>query len=60
VAGRECRVASEYFAISGDVHLILGHVNPRDYDCGTPDGKLRRWIRRAGVWPVLFARMQKC
>jgi len=40
VAGRECRVASEYFAISGDVHLILGHVNPRDYDCGTPDGKL--------------------
>ena len=39
VAGRNCRVASEYFAISGDVHLILGHLRPEDYTCSTPDGR---------------------
>ncbi len=39
VAGRECRVSSEYFAISGDVHLILGHIDSEDYDCSTPDGQ---------------------
>jgi (4-(4-[2-(gamma-L-glutamylamino)ethyl]phenoxymethyl)furan-2-yl)methanamine synthase len=39
VAGRSCRVASEYFAISGDVHLILGNLAPQDYTCGTPDGQ---------------------
>jgi probable H4MPT-linked C1 transfer pathway protein len=39
VAGRPCRVASEYFAISGDVHLILGHIEPKDYTCATPDGQ---------------------
>ena len=38
VAGRFCRVASEYFAIAGDVHLILGHLVPQDYTCTTPDG----------------------
>jgi probable H4MPT-linked C1 transfer pathway protein len=39
VAGRRCRVASEYFAVSGDVHLVLGHLRPQDYTCGTPDGQ---------------------
>jgi (4-(4-[2-(gamma-L-glutamylamino)ethyl]phenoxymethyl)furan-2-yl)methanamine synthase len=39
VAGRCCRVASEYFAVSGDVHLILGHLRPQDYTCATPDGQ---------------------
>jgi len=39
VGGRFCRVASEYFAISGDVHLILGHLKPQDYTCPTPDGR---------------------
>lgn len=39
VQGRLCRVASEYFAISGDVHLILGHISPDDYQCPTPDGR---------------------
>ena len=39
VAGRPCRVASEYFAISGDVHLILGNLKPQDYTCTTPDGR---------------------
>ncbi|MER3515209.1 MAG: H4MPT-linked C1 transfer pathway protein, partial [Chloroflexota bacterium] len=39
VRGRFCRVASKYFAISGDVHLILGHVRPEEYTCPTPDGR---------------------
>jgi (4-(4-[2-(gamma-L-glutamylamino)ethyl]phenoxymethyl)furan-2-yl)methanamine synthase len=39
VAGRTCRVASEYFAVSGDVHLILGNLRPEEYTCGTPDGQ---------------------
>jgi (4-(4-[2-(gamma-L-glutamylamino)ethyl]phenoxymethyl)furan-2-yl)methanamine synthase len=39
VSGRFCRVASEYFAVSGDVHLILGHLQPQDYTSTTPDGQ---------------------
>ena len=39
VAGSGCGVASEYFAVSGDVHLILGHLRPQDYTCATPDGQ---------------------
>jgi probable H4MPT-linked C1 transfer pathway protein len=39
VRGRKCRVASEYFAISADVHLILGNLGPQDYSCTTPDGR---------------------
>jgi (4-(4-[2-(gamma-L-glutamylamino)ethyl]phenoxymethyl)furan-2-yl)methanamine synthase len=39
VAGRYCRVASEYFAVSGDIHLILGYLSPQDYTCTTPDGR---------------------
>jgi (4-(4-[2-(gamma-L-glutamylamino)ethyl]phenoxymethyl)furan-2-yl)methanamine synthase len=39
VRGRMCRVASEYFAISGDIHLILGHLQPQEYTCTTPDGQ---------------------
>ncbi|HZB78110.1 MAG TPA: hydantoinase/oxoprolinase family protein [Solirubrobacteraceae bacterium] len=34
-----CPVASELFAISADVHLILGHLAPGDYTCATPDGR---------------------
>jgi probable H4MPT-linked C1 transfer pathway protein len=34
-----CPVASEYFAISGDVHIVLGHLSPDAYDCPTPDGR---------------------
>lgn len=40
VQGRICCVASEYFAVSGDVHLILGNLNPGDYTCPTPDGRM--------------------
>jgi probable H4MPT-linked C1 transfer pathway protein len=39
VRGAWCPVASEYFAISGDVHLVLGHLDPGAYDCPTPDGR---------------------
>jgi len=39
VGGRLCPVSSEYFAISGDVHLILGNLRPEDYTCPTPDGR---------------------
>ena len=37
--GRWCPVASELFAISADVHLILGHLAPEAYTCPTPDGR---------------------
>ncbi|MEJ2244711.1 MAG: hydantoinase/oxoprolinase family protein [Acidobacteriota bacterium] len=39
VAGRSCRVSSEYFAVSGDVHLILGYLEPQDYTCPAPDNR---------------------
>jgi probable H4MPT-linked C1 transfer pathway protein len=39
VRGRSCRVASEYFTVSGDVHLILGYLKPDDYTCATPDNR---------------------
>ena len=39
VRGRWCPVASELFAISGDAHLILGHLAPEAYTCPTPDGR---------------------
>jgi len=39
VRGRWCPVASELFAISADVHLVLGHLTPGAYTCPTPDGR---------------------
>jgi (4-(4-[2-(gamma-L-glutamylamino)ethyl]phenoxymethyl)furan-2-yl)methanamine synthase len=39
VRGRWCPVASAQFAISADVHLILGHLSPEAYTCPTPDGR---------------------
>jgi probable H4MPT-linked C1 transfer pathway protein len=39
VRGRWCPVASELFAISADVHLILGHLAPEAYTGPTPDGR---------------------
>ena len=39
VRGAWCPVSSEYFAISADVHLVLGHLAPEAYDCPTPDGR---------------------
>ena len=39
VRGGWCPVSSEYFAISADVHLVLGHLAAEAYDCPTPDGR---------------------
>jgi (4-(4-[2-(gamma-L-glutamylamino)ethyl]phenoxymethyl)furan-2-yl)methanamine synthase len=39
VRGEWCPVSSEYFAVSGDIHLVLGHLEPEAYDCPTPDGR---------------------
>jgi (4-(4-[2-(gamma-L-glutamylamino)ethyl]phenoxymethyl)furan-2-yl)methanamine synthase len=39
VRGDLCPVASECFAISADVHLVLGDLTPDAYDCPTPDGR---------------------
>jgi probable H4MPT-linked C1 transfer pathway protein len=39
VAGKTCSVSSEYFAISGDVHIILGNLDSSGYNCTTPDGR---------------------
>ena len=39
VRGSWCPVSSEYFAISADVHLVLGHLAQEAYDCPTPDGR---------------------
>jgi hypothetical protein len=32
-------VSSEYFAISADAHLVLGHITPAQYTSDTPDNK---------------------
>jgi probable H4MPT-linked C1 transfer pathway protein len=37
VKGREARTASELFAITGDVYLLLSRITPDDYLCDTPD-----------------------
>jgi probable H4MPT-linked C1 transfer pathway protein len=39
VRGGWSPVASESFAISADVHIVLGHLTPEAYDCPTPDGR---------------------
>jgi probable H4MPT-linked C1 transfer pathway protein len=39
IRGGWCPVSSEYFAISADVHLVLGRLAPEAYDCPTPDGR---------------------
>jgi (4-(4-[2-(gamma-L-glutamylamino)ethyl]phenoxymethyl)furan-2-yl)methanamine synthase len=41
LGGSRCRVAAEHFAVAGDVHLWLGHIEPCDYTCETPDGRSR-------------------
>ena len=38
-AGAGARWPSTAFAISADVHLILGHLAPEAYTCPTPDGR---------------------
>jgi probable H4MPT-linked C1 transfer pathway protein len=36
--GCTVRTASELFAITADVYLLLGRISPEDYSCDTPDG----------------------
>jgi hypothetical protein len=38
IKGRKCTFASEYFANTADVHLILGHITEDEYTCETADG----------------------
>ena len=35
---RECKIASEYFANTADIYLILMHISESSYTCETPDG----------------------
>ena len=37
--GGQCPVASELFAVSGDVHVLLGALAPDEYTGPTPDGR---------------------
>lgn len=39
--GLPCRVAREYFAVSGDVYRVLGLIGEEDYDFPAPDGGSR-------------------
>jgi probable H4MPT-linked C1 transfer pathway protein len=45
-------VASELFALSADVHLILGHITEKQYTCETADGKRK-------TMPQAFARLAR-
>ncbi|QSZ66620.1 H4MPT-linked C1 transfer pathway protein [Methanofollis aquaemaris] len=38
VGGIFTPVSTEYFACSGDAHLVLGQIAPEDYTAATPDG----------------------
>ncbi len=48
VRGGVARVASELFAQSGDVHLLLGHITPAEYTVETADGKGKTALDAAG------------
>jgi probable H4MPT-linked C1 transfer pathway protein len=39
LGGAACPVAAEYFAVSGDAHVLRGDLAPEDYTCPTPDGR---------------------
>ena len=39
VKGGIAGVASELFALSGDVHLVLGNITEKQYTCETADGR---------------------
>ncbi|WAC05847.1 MAG: H4MPT-linked C1 transfer pathway protein [Methanoregula sp.] len=39
IDGTKTPGSSEYFAISADAHLVLGHITPEEYSCDTPDKK---------------------
>jgi len=37
--GYMCRVSPEKFALTADVHLVLGHISEDEYTCETADGR---------------------
>jgi len=39
--GKPCRVSSEKFALSADVHLVLRHITEDEYTCETADGRAK-------------------
>jgi probable H4MPT-linked C1 transfer pathway protein len=41
IKGRETAVADERFALSADIHLILGNISQEDYSTETADGRDR-------------------
>ena len=41
LSGIPTPVCPEYFACSGDAHLVLGHIASEDYTTDTPDGRAR-------------------
>lgn len=36
--GTICPISAEHFAVSADVYVTLGRLQPEDYTCATPDG----------------------
>nr|MDO8133203.1 hydantoinase/oxoprolinase family protein [Candidatus Njordarchaeum guaymaensis] len=41
--GKPCRISSEKFALSADIHLVLGHITEEEYTCETADGRAKNW-----------------
>jgi len=39
VKGKNCRISFEKFALIADVHLILGNITRKQYNCDTADGR---------------------
>ena len=39
LAGAMCGVSAEGFALTGDVHVWRGDLQPAEYECPTPDGR---------------------
>ncbi len=41
-SGRQYKLSTELFAITADVHRVLGNIDKADYTCDTPDSQSRR------------------
>lgn len=52
VKGKTVNVSSELFALSGDIHVILGHITSEQYTSETADG-------RGKTRPEAFARLAR-
>ncbi len=50
-------VSSEYFAISADAHLVLGHITSAQYSCDTPERKKKPGKQHFAGSPVLSVRI---